>query len=141
MVLDAAAFSDFVAEQRTALGLLIAGRVGGDAEATSTFCDWDAVVRSAVDGRGVYETGDVTLRALDGSPLDLDQRFRLGDRPEEAGHFLAEAGFLLLSDVFTATRSTSSTPTWLVPSPPRSPTTASRGGRPPHPGSGIRAAS
>jgi len=100
VVLDADAFSDFVAEQRTALGLLIAGRVSGDPEATSAFCDWDAVVRSAIDGRGVHETGDVTLRALDGSPLDLDQRFHLGDRPEEAGHFLAEAGFLLLSDVF-----------------------------------------
>ena len=101
VVLDADAFSDFVAEQRTALGLLIAGRVGGEAEATSAFCDWDAVVRSAIDGRGVYEPGDVTLRALDGSTLDLDQRFRLGERTEEAGHFLSEAGFLLLSDVFT----------------------------------------
>ena len=102
VVLDADAFSDFVAEQRTALGLLIAGRVGGDPDATSAFCDWDPVVRSVIDGRGVHQPGDVTLRALDGSPLDLDQRFRLGDRSEEAGHFLAEAGFLLLSDVFTA---------------------------------------
>ena len=34
--------------------------------------------------------------ALDGAPLDLDQRFRLGERPAEAAHFLAEAGFLLL---------------------------------------------
>jgi len=141
VVLDADAFSDFVAEQRTALGLLIAGRVSGAPEATSAFCDWDAVVRSAIDGRGVYETGDVTLRALDGSPLDLDQRFHLGDRPEEAGHFLAEAGFLLLSDVFDRTRSTSSTPTWPAPSTPPSLPTASRGGRPPPPGSGTRAAS
>ena len=84
VVLDADAFSDFVAEQRTALGLLIAGRVGGDPHATSTFCDWDAVVRWAIDDHGVHQPGDVTLRALDGSSLDLDQRFRLGDRTEGA---------------------------------------------------------
>ncbi|MCU0310931.1 MAG: phytanoyl-CoA dioxygenase family protein [Acidimicrobiales bacterium] len=100
VVLDADAFADLVAEQRTALGLLIAGRAGGDADATASFCDWDAVLRSAIDGRGVYQPGDVTLRALDGSPLDLEPRFRLGERPTEAGHFLAEAGFLLLSGVF-----------------------------------------
>ena len=41
------------------------------------------------------------LRGLDGAPLDLDQRFRLGERPAEAAHFLAEAGFLLLEGVFT----------------------------------------
>jgi hypothetical protein len=60
------------------------------------------VLRSALDGRGVHRTGDVTLRALDGSPLDLDQRFRLGERQPEAAHFLAEAGFLLLRGVFTS---------------------------------------
>jgi hypothetical protein len=41
------------------------------------------------------------LRAPDGSPLALDRRFRLGERPGEAAHFLAEAGFLLLQGVFT----------------------------------------
>ena len=60
------------------------------------------MLRSALDGRGVYRPGDVPLRALDGSALDLEQRFRLGERPAEAAHFLAEAGFLLLQDVFTA---------------------------------------
>ncbi len=47
-------------------------------------------------------SGDVTLQASDGSPLDLDQRFRLGDPSAEAAHFLAEAGFLLLQEVFTS---------------------------------------
>jgi hypothetical protein len=49
----------------------------------------------------VYQPGDVTLGALDGSRLELDQRFRLDDQPAEAAHFLAEAGFLLVQDVFT----------------------------------------
>lgn len=99
--LDADAFSDLVHEQRTALGLAIAARVTGDDDAMAALLAWDPVLRSALDGRGVYRPGDVALRALDGSPLDLDQRFRVGDRQTEAAHFLAEAGFLLLQGVFT----------------------------------------
>jgi len=90
-----------VNEHRTALGLVIAGRVAAEPEATEAFCAWDPVLRSALDGRGVYRLGDVTMRAPDGSPLDLEQRFRLGDDPAGAAHFLAEAGFLLLQGVFT----------------------------------------
>jgi hypothetical protein len=102
VALDRDAFTDWVTERRTALGLAIAGRAGGDPDAVAAFCAWDPVIRSALDGRGVYRPGDVTLRARDGSPLDLDQRFRLDDGAAEAGHFLAEAGFLLLQGVFTA---------------------------------------
>jgi len=98
--IDRDAFADLVYEQRTALGLVIAGRVDGDPDANAAFCAWDPVLRSALDGRGVYQPGDVTLRAADGSPLDLDQRFRLDDAAA-AAHFLAEAGFVLLQSVFT----------------------------------------
>jgi hypothetical protein len=101
VVLDRDAFADLVSERRTALGLVIGARVDGDPDANETFCAWDPVLRSALDGRGVYRPGDVTLRAPDGSPLALDRRFRLGERPGEAAHFLAEAGFLLLQGVFT----------------------------------------
>jgi hypothetical protein len=107
VTLDGEAFADLVHERRTALGLAVAGRVEGEGPAHQAFYAWDAVLRSALDGRGVHRPGDVTLRALDGSPLDLDQRFHLGDvtdggdRRAEAAHFLAEAGFLLLQGVFT----------------------------------------
>ena len=93
--LDRDAFADLVHERRTALGLVIGARVAGEPRANEAFCAWDPVLRSVLDGRGVYRPGDVTLCALDGSPLDLDQQFRLGDDPTEASHFLAEAGFLL----------------------------------------------
>ena len=99
--LDGDAFGDLVTERRTALGLLIGARVEGSPDANEAFCAWDPVVRSALDGRSVYRPGDVTMRALDGSPLDLDQQFRLGDHPAVAAHFLAVAGFLLLQGVFT----------------------------------------
>jgi hypothetical protein len=101
VALDLDAFADLVSEQRTALGLVVGARVEGDPDANAAFCAWDPVLRSALDGRSVYQPGDVTLRALDGSLLELDQRFRLDDRPAEAAHFLAEAGFLLVQDVFT----------------------------------------
>jgi hypothetical protein len=101
VMLDRDAFADLVTERRTALGLVIGARTEGEGAANDLFCRWDPALRSVLDGRGVYRPGDVTLLARDGSPLDLDQRFRLGERTEEAGHFLAEAGFLLLSGVLT----------------------------------------
>jgi len=101
VVLDRDAFADLVSERRTALGLVIGARVEGDPASNEVFCAWDPVLRSALDGRGVYRPGDATMRALDGSPLRLDQRFRLDDHPAAAAHFLAEAGFLLLQGVFT----------------------------------------
>ncbi len=100
VAIDRDAFADLVYEQRTALGLVIAGRVAGDPDANAAFCAWDPVLRSALDGRGVYRPGDVSLRAPDGSPLDLDQRLPLDDSAA-AAHFLAEAGYVLLREVFT----------------------------------------
>jgi hypothetical protein len=101
VTLDHDAFSDLVVERRTGLGLVIGARASGDPVANESLCAWDPVLRSVLDGRGVYRPGDVTLRAPDGSPLDLDQRFRLGEDTLDAAHFLAEAGFLMLSGVFT----------------------------------------
>jgi hypothetical protein len=101
VVLDHAAFADLFCERRTALGLVIGGRVEGDPASNDVFCAWDPVLRSLLDGRPVHRPGEVSLLAEDGSPLDLNQRFRLGEAPADAAHFLGEAGFLLLQDVFT----------------------------------------
>ena len=99
--LDEEAFADLVREERTALGLVIAGRVGGAGPAHELFCAWDPVLRSVLDGRHLHRPGEVTLLTPDGAPLDLDQRFHLDDGREAPAHFLAEAGFALLCDVFT----------------------------------------
>lgn len=101
IALDRAGFADFVCERRTALGLVIGARAEGTPAAASAFSAWDPVVRSVVDGRGVHRPGDVSLRESDGTPLDPDRHFRLGEHPEVAAHFLAEAGFLLLRGVLT----------------------------------------
>ncbi len=101
VTLDLPAFADLFCERRTALGLVIAARVTGDAASNDAFCAWDPVFRSLLDGRPVYQPGAVTLRSTDGSPLHLDQRFELGEQNADAAHFLAETGFLLLQNVFT----------------------------------------
>jgi hypothetical protein len=98
--LDLGALDDLAKERKSAFGLVIAGRVTGDDRAVQMFCAWDPVLRSVLDGRSLYRPGDVTLEGLGGGSLDLDQAFELGGPGREAAHFLAEAGFLLLKDVF-----------------------------------------
>jgi hypothetical protein len=99
--LDQSAFSDWVQDQRSALGLLVAQRVKGDPASCQLFGAWDTVLRSILDGRPVYQSGEIALRAPDGSALNLDQTFQLNDDPLLAAHFLAETGFLILKSVFT----------------------------------------
>jgi len=99
--LDLAAFNDLIQERKSAFGLAIAGRVTGDDRSVHMFCAWDPVLRSVLDARSLYRPGDVTLKALDGGRLDLDRAFELDEPGRGAAHFLAEAGFLLLKDVFT----------------------------------------
>jgi hypothetical protein len=101
VTLDSETFADFFCERRTALGIVVGGRAGGTPAALEAFCAWDPVLRSLLDGRFLYRTGDIDLRSMDGTPLDLHRRFRLGEETTEAAHFLAEAGFLLLEDMFT----------------------------------------
>lgn len=101
ITLDQSAFSDFMCERRTALGLVIGGRTAGDPQANARLCAWDPVLRSVIDGRGVYRSGDIDLCAPDGSPLNLDQRFRLDEGTDTSANFLREAGFMLIEGVFT----------------------------------------
>ena len=98
---DLPALADLVQERKSAFGLAIAGRVTGDDRSVQMFCAWDPVLRSVLDGRSLYRPGDVTLRGRDGGDLDLDQAFALDGPGGDAAHFLAEAGFVLLKQVFT----------------------------------------
>ena len=103
VALDRSAFADLFCERRTAMGLIVGGRISGEPTALQAFYEWDPVLRSLLDGRPLYRPGAVTLQSLAGSPLDLNQRFRLGERTAEAAHFLTETGFLLLEGEFTDT--------------------------------------
>jgi hypothetical protein len=92
--LDADAFGDLVVEERTGLGLVIAGRATGEGPGPERLAAWDPVLRSVLDGRHLFRPGEVEVGD------DLDARFRL-DQREAAADFLADTGFLLLQDVFT----------------------------------------
>lgn len=65
------------------------------------FVAWEPVLRAMLDERPVHEPGAISLRALDGGPLDLGRSFRLDDPRDEIGRFLDEAGYLHLESVFT----------------------------------------
>ncbi len=99
--LDQHAFSDWMQDQKSTSGLLVARQIKGEPAACGVFDAWEPVLRSILDGRAVYRPGEITLRAQDGSELNLNQTFRLDENPEAAAYFLAEAGFLILKNIFT----------------------------------------
>ena len=98
--LDLAALASLMEERKSAFGLAIAGHVTGESRSVQMFCAWDPVLRSVLDGRSLYRPGGVTLEGPDGGALDLDQAFALDGSGSGAAQFLAEAGFVLLQNVF-----------------------------------------
>ena len=99
--IDQAAFDDLVSNRKTAMGLLVHRRVEGNGAARALFNSWDPVLRSVLDDWYVYEPGKITLKAQDGTSLDLHQSLTLDHDRDELAHFLAEAGFLLLKNVLS----------------------------------------
>jgi hypothetical protein len=94
------ALSDLVQDYQSTTGLAMTARVQVEKGTIDDWVGWEPVLRALLDGRKVYETGDVGFVALDGTPLDLDQSFSLADDREEIAHFLREAGFLHLRAIF-----------------------------------------
>ena len=94
------ALSDLVQDYQSTMGLMMTARVQVMRGEATDWLTWEPVLRALLDGRRVYETGDVTFRDLEGQPLDLDRRFTVHDDREEMAHFLAEAGFLHVRGVF-----------------------------------------
>ena len=99
--LDAIELTDIVHDLRTPMTLLTAGSltmVSGD---LGDALDWWVVLRSLLDGRAVHTRGSVEFHDRDGEPLDLHRSFGPDDDAAELAHFLAEAGYLHVRDVFT----------------------------------------
>jgi ectoine hydroxylase-related dioxygenase (phytanoyl-CoA dioxygenase family) len=59
------------------------------------------LLRAVLDQRPAHTAGAVDVVDLDGAPLDLHRSLSLVDPPEVLAHFLGQAGFLHLADVFT----------------------------------------
>jgi hypothetical protein len=92
---------DLIQDQRTPVGFFIGGDLEMPEGNVGNLLDWWLVLRSALDGRPIYTPGSIRFRDRDGSSLDLERSFRLDESPEEMLHFLREAGFLHLRDVFS----------------------------------------
>jgi hypothetical protein len=99
--LDPEAFSDLVQDVRSTVALVIGRSVRMVRGGERPLIEWEPVLRAMIDGRRVHERGAVTVSDRGGEPLDLARAFTLEDSRDEMAHFLAEAGFLRLTGVFT----------------------------------------
>jgi hypothetical protein len=94
------ALSDLVQDYQSTMGLAMTARVQVTKGTVGDWIAWEMVLRALLDGRPVYETGDVTFVDGEGGALDLDRIFTLDDDHEEMAHFLRQAGFLHVRGVF-----------------------------------------
>jgi hypothetical protein len=99
-VMEADALSDLVQDAQSTMGLAMTARVQLTAGNIADWIGWEPALRALLDGRKVHETGDVTFTDPDGAELDLDRSFTLDDDREEMAHFLEQAGFLHVRNVF-----------------------------------------
>ncbi|HEY6472991.1 MAG TPA: phytanoyl-CoA dioxygenase family protein [Acidimicrobiales bacterium] len=99
--LDQAELTDIVHDQRTPMTLLTAGELDMARGGLGDVLDWWVVLRSLIDARPVHTAGAIDFKDRDGAELDLQRAFNADDDAAEASHFLAEAGFLHLTNVFT----------------------------------------
>jgi Phytanoyl-CoA dioxygenase (PhyH) len=99
--LDESELADIVYDLRTPMTLFTAGTLDIPRGRLEDVLDWWVVLRSLLDGRPVHTAGSVEFRDRSGEPLDLHHSFPPDDDPAEARHFLSEAGYLHLTDVFT----------------------------------------
>ena len=100
-VLDADALSDLVQDVVSTMGLTMTSRVKIVKGDITDWISWEPILRALLDGRKVYETGDVTFVDLLGKPLDLTRSFAIDDDRLEMANFLEQAGYILLRSVFS----------------------------------------
>ena len=99
--LDAAELTDIVYDLQTPMTFLTAGTLRMQRGGLNDFLNWWVVLRSLIDGLPIHTAGSVDFCDRKGAPLDLHTSFEADDDPEDAAHFLAEAGYLHLKNVFT----------------------------------------
>ena len=99
--LGADALSDLVQDWKTTMGLAMNSQVEVTRGEFGDWVGWEPVFRALFDGRPVHEAGAIDFKNPDGSALDLSRSFDLDDDREEIAHFLHEAGFLHVRNVFT----------------------------------------
>jgi hypothetical protein len=99
--LDAASLSDLVQDWKTTMGLAMNAQVKMTQGGFADWVGWEPVFRALFDGRPVHEAGAIEFTDRDGSALDLSRSFELDDDRDEIAHFLHQAGFLHVRNVFS----------------------------------------
>lgn len=99
--LEPDSLSDLVQDWKTTMGLAMNSRVKMIQGEFADWVGWEPVFRALLDGRPVHEAGAIDFKKADGSALDLSRSFDLDDDRDEIAHFLCEAGFLHVRNVFT----------------------------------------
>jgi len=99
--LDESALSDLVQDWATTMGLAMNARVKMTQGGFGDWVGWEPVFRALFDGRAVHEAGAISFADRDGGALDLGRTFELDDDREEIAHFLEQAGFLHIRNVFS----------------------------------------
>lgn len=94
-----------VGDLDTAPGLLYSGRAQATRGEAMRFVGWETGLRAMFHGLPPFDPETADLRDAHGDPLDVGETFPFADvdqRASEMGHFLTTAGYLLVTDVFSA---------------------------------------
>jgi hypothetical protein len=98
---DRAGFSDLMQDVVSTVWLTVSGRGTVSNGTVAQFLSWEPVLRCLLDARPVYRPGSIAFTDRSGAPMDPRQSFRIDEDPAVLGHFLAQAGYLHLREVFT----------------------------------------
>ena len=91
---------DLVNDLRTPIGFFTGGDLDMPAGRLDDFLDWWVVLRAVLDARPVHTRGAVRFVDRDGGRLSLSRAFAVDDDPGDIAHFLAEAGYVHIANVF-----------------------------------------
>ena len=95
-----------VSDLDTAPGLLYSGRAEATRGEVMRFVGWETGLRAMFHGLPPFDPETVDLRDANGDPLDVEETFSFADLDQRAAHmthFLATAGYLTVTGVFSAT--------------------------------------
>ncbi len=99
-IVDEESWLDYLYEYRTRFGLLYSNAVRFLRGDFDSWDDWEPAIRCMYSGRPIYDPGSLDFRDRRGDPLDLNQRFEVGDDPQEMSHFLRLTGFLVVERAY-----------------------------------------
>lgn len=102
--LDQLSWSGLASDMETAPGLIYSGRTNAYHGNILHFMDWEPGLRAMYHGRPIFKAEEVQLKQTNGEPLDTSRRFsatELSQTPETLSHFLSEAGYLHIKQLFS----------------------------------------